>query len=87
MYFYKFSRHNSYNTDRGTSQLDCYEGDFIDDTLSLSELRRKNRKIEFSDGITAKRRQVLVCVNVFITGYGSTLYNMVFVFSPYIKRL
>ena len=59
---YNSSRHNCYNTDRGTSQLDYYEGDFIDDRLSLSELKRKKKKSSScsSGGVITKKRLVLV---------------------------
>jgi ankyrin repeat protein len=44
--------------DRGTSQLDCYERAFIDDSLSLSELKRKKKKSS-SGGVITKKRLVL----------------------------
>ena len=58
---YNSSRHNCYNMDRGTSQLDCYERAFIDDSLSLSELKRKKKKSS-SGGVITKKRVVLVGV-------------------------
>ena len=60
----EFYRHNSYNRDRGTSLLDYYEGDFIDDSLSLGESKRK-KKTERSGSCSSggvKRKLVLVGV-------------------------
>ena len=62
-------RHNSYNRDRGTSLLDYYEGDFIDDSLSLSESKRKKTERSGScnsGGVKGKLVLVGVCMHMYM---------------------
>ena len=53
-------RHSNYNQDKGSTALDCYESDFIDDE-STSRCRRRKISSSKNYRIKTKQRPVVVC--------------------------